>query len=269
MNLARFLSIPFASVLLASFVSVAIASDDSIEKIKSSGTLRACFADDNPWEVKDPASGQWQGVLPDMAADIATSLNVNLVQVDATWATLIQNLEADKCDIIAASLFATVKRAESIIFTNPYAYEYATVYVPKDSAFKAYDQLDAPGKVIAVRAGTAEADSGARFFKNATIKPYLGDSSLAILTDLSAKRIDGWLDSVVSTGRFLEQNPQYPVRPIGDAPLMPAQVVWGVKSGDYRFQQLLNTAIFGYLSSGKMATSWTKWFGTKYEPPKL
>ena len=192
MKLSRLVSFVAMSAVASSlWASAAVAADDSIGKIKAAGTLRACFADDNPWEVKDPASGQWQGVLPDMADSIATSLGVKLVQVDSTWATLIQNLQADKCDIIAASLFATVKRAQSILFTHAYAYDYATIYVPKDSALKTYAELDMPGKVIAVRAGTAEADSGTRFFKKATIKPYLGESSLAILTDLSAKRVDG------------------------------------------------------------------------------
>lgn len=246
----------------------ASAADDTINKIKSAGALRACFADDNPWAFKNPGTGNWEGVVPDMAAALAESMSVKLVQVDASWSTLLQGLLADQCDVVAASLFANVKRAEQVIFTDPFAVEYMTVYVQKDSPYKTYAEIDAAGKTIAVRAGTAPADFANRFFKNAKVKSYLADTSLTILTDVATKRADGWIDSVISTGRFLTENPQYPLRPIGDAPLEPARVVWALKPGDYQFQQLVNTFFFNYRSAGKMAASWEKWFNAPYEAPR-
>lgn len=256
-----------AAVLLLAVASPAHAADDTIDRIKSSGEMRACFADDNPWAFKDPASGKWQGFVPEMAAAFAESMEVKLVEVDANWSALIQSLESNKCDLIAAPLFATVKRGEVVIFSDPYAYEYTTVYVPSDSPIKTYEELNEEGKVIAVRAGTVHPDNAAKYFPKAKTKTYLADSSLAVVTDVAAKRVDGWLDSYISTGRFLATNPQYPVRAIGDKPLEPVQVVWALKPGDYRFQQLTNTFIFTYKSAGKAATSWEKWFGTKYEAP--
>jgi ABC-type amino acid transport substrate-binding protein len=142
-----------------------------------------------------------------------------------------------------------------------------TVYVPTDSEATSYEQIDVEGKVIAVRAGTSPADFATRFFKNAELKTYLADSAMAVLTDVGTKRVDGWLDSVIATGRFLAQNPQYPVRPIGDAPLDPVRLVWAVKPGDYQFQQLINTFLYSYRASGKADVSWTNWFGSVYEPP--
>lgn len=245
------------------------AADDVIARVKQAGELRACFADDNPWAFKNPGSGAWEGVLPDMAAGLAATMEVKLVQVDSNWASLVQALQADQCDLIAAPLFATVKRAEQVIFTAPYAYEYTTVRVPVDSPYHTYEEIDKKGNTIAVRAGTAPADFAAKFFKNATLKTYLGDSALTVLSDLAAKRIDGWIDSVISTDRFLAQNPQYPVRAIGDRPLEAVQLVWAVKSGEYQWQQLLNTYITTYRLSTAMSDSWLKWFGTKYEPAKF
>src|SRR5579885_2142461 len=111
-----------------------------------------------------------------MVGCLAKTMGVELVEVDATWDSILQNLASDQCDILAVSLYATEKRAEQVLFTDPIANEYVTAFVPNDSPYKKYSDLDVEGKVIAVRAGTAPADTAAKYFKHATLKPYLGDS---------------------------------------------------------------------------------------------
>ncbi|MCJ8142855.1 ABC transporter substrate-binding protein [Ancylobacter sp. A5.8] len=242
----------------------AMAADDAISKIDSSGKLRVCFAEDNPWTFKNPTTGKWEGLTKDMAVDLAAAMEVELVDVDASWSTLIQNLQTDKCDIIGASLFATPKRAKVVLFSDPFAYETTTAFVHKDSPLKSYAELDVAGKTVGVKAGTVPEEFSKRFLTQATTKSYLADSELAIVTDVATKRIDAWWDSTTSTERFLKENPQYPLRAIGDEPKTPVRVVWAVGSGQYGLQQLINTWLYGYLSSGKMEANWAKWFGTPY-----
>ena len=255
-----------AALLLDSSVAVH-AADDTIERIKSANAMRVCFADDNPWSFKNPSTGKWEGVTPDLVNGLAEAIKVKLVEVDANWPTLIQSITADKCDIIAAPVYATVTRAESVIFSNPYAYETSSLYVLKDSPIKSYADLDQPGKIIAVRGGTAAEEFSKKFFKNATIKPYLSDSNLPLLTDIMAKRVDAMYDSTLSLQRYLAQNPQYAMKALEAEPLDPVQLIWVIKPGDYRFQQLVNTYLFKAIASKNMERIWQKYFETPYVAP--
>lgn len=256
----------FVCILLSAVATGggALAADDTIDRIASAGAIRICFAEENPFTMKNPTTGKWEGLTKDMATDLAASMEVQLVDVDASFATVIQNLQADKCDIVAAALYATVKRAKVMIFSKPFAFDTTTAYVRNDAKYSKYAELDEEGKVIGVRAGTQPEDFAKRFFKKATVKPYLADTNVPILTDLAAKRLDAFWDGEVSLGRFLAANPQYPVRAIGDVPMTPTAIVWGIKPTDFRFQQLVNTWIDGYISSGKMVSDWTRWFGVPY-----
>ncbi len=97
-------------LMVVSLATVAAcqSSDDSstdtgpkslISQIKQSGELRVGFASAQPWQFKDPTSGEWQGVFVDVMADWAKTLDVKFVPVATTWDNIIAGLQAGQYDV--------------------------------------------------------------------------------------------------------------------------------------------------------------------------
>jgi ABC-type amino acid transport substrate-binding protein len=84
-TLARILTIAAWVTLSAVAAPMhARAADDLLQTIKGRGTMRICDVDYAPWNVKNPATNQWEGVNVDLLNLVAGMLKVKLEHVDAT-----------------------------------------------------------------------------------------------------------------------------------------------------------------------------------------
>jgi ABC-type amino acid transport substrate-binding protein len=95
------------------------AADDLLKKVKERGTLRACTINYVPWNIKNPLTNAWEGINIEFVEEIAQALGVEIEYIDTTWATVIQSLQTDKCDLGAAALWTSPQRAELVTFTRP------------------------------------------------------------------------------------------------------------------------------------------------------
>ena len=58
---------------------VARAADDNLlQKIKERGIMRICDVDYAPWNVKNPATNQWEGINVDLLTEVAESTITDL-----------------------------------------------------------------------------------------------------------------------------------------------------------------------------------------------
>ena len=255
---------PAASLALLLAAPGAQAADDRIAKIEASGELRVCHAEDNPWTYRDPATGEWLGFTRDLAADLAAELGVELVDIDSTWKTIVPSVKNDECDLGGGGLFATVTRAKVVLFTIPFAFAHSTAIVHKDSGYDTYQDLDQPGKLIIASAGTATLEFAKRFFKHAEVKGLPVDTDAILLGEIANERADGWWTTTTKGIKFLDENPQFKARLLGDAPEDYIAVSWAINLGEYHFRSMLNTWLERHIRAGKTAKLWEKWFGAEY-----
>lgn len=248
----------------AMMTTPAHAADDLIQQIEKRGKMRVCFAEDNPWQFKDPATGKWSGMVKEMVDEFVKDFGVELEEVNSTWKTAVQSVNNGECDLVGANLFANLLRSKLALFSVPWAYETSTAYVKADSPFKTYEDLDQPGKIIVTKAGAATNDFAQRFFKKATVKPFPSDVDVVSMTEVAAGRADAWWNSVSKSKALLDQNPQFNLRILGAKPIDNVEIVWAMAAGQYGFQQLVNVWLRRYIDSGKMAVVWEKWFKTPY-----
>lgn len=115
--------------------------------------------------------GAPQGFDVDLAKTLGQRLGVKLEIRDMAWTGLIPALVAGKIDLIISGITGTLERAKSITFTSPY---YTTGLCALLSVKKAQDvtrpdDLNAPGRVIAVRTGTTADIVAAKRFPKAAI----------------------------------------------------------------------------------------------------
>lgn len=113
-------------------------------------------------------SGDPTGVSPDMAAEIARRLGVDLKLVPYDKPHMLADaVDNDEWDI--GNIGAEPQRAEKIAFTAAYCEIEATYLVPPGSPIKSMDEVDRAGNRIAVAARTAYGLWIERNIKNAEL----------------------------------------------------------------------------------------------------
>jgi ABC-type amino acid transport substrate-binding protein len=255
------LGVVVAGMLVAG-ASVAAEPDSRLAQIKERGSIVICEAAYPPYNVKNPKTGEWEGLDVDLEAEIAKDLGVKITRVDTSFSGLIPSINTHKCDLSTAATYITPARAEQVLFTRPYAAETKTVFVPVDSPAKTYADIDKEGVTIATRAGTAEETYAKRFFKHATIKVLTSDATQPHLLEVAAKRADAAFAGYVGSMVFLKQNGNLKLRPIGDKLLDPTPFAFMLPRGEYHFQQYLDVVLNDLDRSGKLKEITDKWMSS-------
>lgn len=248
------------AIALFALGGTAQAADDLLAKIKDSGKLRVCHADYIPFNFKDPKTNEWMGTGVDIAEKLAETMEVELVHVDATWATVVQSIKTDKCDISVAATYITPQRGEQVLYTVPVGSDTVTAFVHRDSDFKTYADLDKEGLVIGAWSGTLDEKTAKEFFKNAEVKSIVTDKMSTLMIEVANKRVDGIFASTAGPVGFIIQNPDIGVRILGDELLNPTPFAFMLPLGEYHLQQYLNIAIMNLQQDGTIDAIFDKWF---------
>ncbi len=126
-----------------------------VTELAPKGVLRAGINMSNFLLVTgNTASGDPQGVAPDMAAEIARRLGVPVAYVPFERPSKLADAAGtDAWDI--GLIGAEPQRAEKITFTPAYCEIEATYLVPADSRISSVAEVDRPGVRITVRRGAA------------------------------------------------------------------------------------------------------------------
>jgi ABC-type amino acid transport substrate-binding protein len=127
-----------------------------LERIKASGTLRVCiWPDYYGISFRNPKNGELSGIDEVLSAQFARELGVKPVYVDTTFATFTDELLADRCDIAMFGVGITPSRAALVKFSQPYLRsDIYAVTTKTHPSIKSWDDIDKPGRVVAVQAGT-------------------------------------------------------------------------------------------------------------------
>ena len=250
----------FAVVAMLVCVSAVGAEPDSLlQEIKGRGSIIICEAAYPPYNVKNPKTGEWEGLDVDIEAELAKTLGVSVKRVDTSFAALVPSLTTHKCDLSSAATYITPARAEQVLFTRAFAAESKTVFVPLTSTAKTYADIDKQGVTIVTRSGTAEETYAKRFFKHATVKLLTSDATQPHLLEVAAGRADAAFAGYVGSLIFMKQNANLKLRPLGDALLDPTPFAFMLPRGEYNFQQYLNVFFNELERSGKLKDITDKW----------
>jgi polar amino acid transport system substrate-binding protein len=145
-----------------------------VSELAPTGVLRAGINMSNFLLVTGKtASGDPQGVAPDMAAEIARRLNVQVAYVKYERPSILADAAGTNAWDIGL-IGAEPQRAAKITFTAAYCEIEATYLVPPGSALQSVADVDRPGVRITVRRGAAYDLWLERNIKQATVlRPQL------------------------------------------------------------------------------------------------
>lgn len=140
-------------------------------RIRAAGALRVCI-----WPAyfaisyRDPRTGQLEGLDIDMAKALAADLGVRPAFVDSTFATFMDDLEADRCDIAMFGVGITERRRQRAAFSTPTLRSgLYGVTTKTQTRIKTWNDIDQRGIVVAVQDGTFMEPLMRNALKKATI----------------------------------------------------------------------------------------------------
>ncbi len=136
--------------------SAPAAAGPVLDRVRASGTVRVCiWPDYYGVSLRNPRTQQLVGIDIDLSADFARDLGLKLQHVDSSFATLIADVEGDRCDIAMFAIGMLPQRMERLRFTRPYLQsDIYAVTTKGNRVVQRWEDIDKPGVAVAVQAGT-------------------------------------------------------------------------------------------------------------------
>jgi len=126
------------------------------DRVKASGTVRVCiWPDYYGISLRHPRTQQLAGIDIDLSAAFGSDIKARVQYVDSSFATLIDDLKSDRCDIAMFAIGLLPARKEQLAFTRPYMQSDIFGVTTKGSrVVQRWEDIDKPGVAVGVQVGT-------------------------------------------------------------------------------------------------------------------
>ena len=173
---------PFGSLLLLLFAAGVSAADPPLRV-----GMELSYP---PFEMTDP-QGRPTGVSVRLAEALGRHLGREVVIENIAFDGLVTALKTRKIDCVISSMTATPERAKSIAFSAPYLKTGLALLVNARSPVRAAADLDAAGRVVAVKKGTTGHQYAATSLKRARV--LVLDKESAAVLEVSQGKADAFI----------------------------------------------------------------------------
>ena len=127
-----------------------------LDRVRTARALKVCI-----WPeyygvtYRHPRTQELSGIDIELAAALATDLNVRVEYVDSSFPTLVSDLVEDRCDVAMFAVGVTAQRAEKLRFTQPYLRsDIYGITTKSNQVVREWSDIDKPGVLVAVQSGT-------------------------------------------------------------------------------------------------------------------
>lgn len=150
----------------------AAAQGGVLERIAASRTVRVCIWPDYfGISYRDPKTQQLSGIDIDMARALARDLDVAVEFVDSSFASLIDDIGNERCDIAMFAIGITPARQTRLRFTRPHlASDIYAITSQGNRRIRQWSDIDKAGTLVAVARGTLHETVMRDKLKSATLK---------------------------------------------------------------------------------------------------
>lgn len=127
-----------------------------LEQVRSARVLRVCIWPDYfGIGARHPRSGELQGLDIDLSRALAADLGVQVEHVETDFGRFTDDLLRRRCEVAMMGVGVTPERRARVAFTRPYLRSDVYAVVSRhDARMSGWDDLDRPGRVVAVQRGT-------------------------------------------------------------------------------------------------------------------
>jgi polar amino acid transport system substrate-binding protein len=209
-----------------------------------------------PFEMLD-SSGQPSGVSVDMARAMGQYLNRPIRFENIPFDGLIPSLKTGKIDVVISSLTMTEDRKKSIDFSDPYLTMGLAILVNKNKGdIQSINDVDKPGRVVAVKKGTTGNIYAIQRFKNVKLLVLNDESACAI--EVAQGKADCFIYDQVSIFQTWKKYPDTTRALL--QPFQQEQWAMGIRKGDDDLRQEINGFIKHFKETGGFEQIGVKYF---------
>jgi ABC-type amino acid transport substrate-binding protein len=248
----------------------ALAQQDTLEKIKSSGTLTIGTRTGSPPFAYINKSNEWVGFSIDLVdvlikpeIEKAVGKSIKIEKKESTPQTRIPLLTSNSVDLIAETMTDTPQRREQVDFSLTFFYTGAQFLVKKGSPIHGVN--DIAGKRIASQQGSTNAKIIREKYPQAQLREF--PDQPAAFQALVQGQVDAYTNDGIQLAGLKAKAPNpsdwevvgdfYSEEPYGMA----------MRKGDAKFKAAVDAGLKKGLESGKYFEVYDKWFGPKGEVP--
>ena len=179
------------------------AQTSRLDAIRARGELKVCIWPDYfAISFRNPRNSELEGIDIDLARALAARLSVRLTFVETNFAVFMDRVEAGDCDIAMMGVGITPARAQRVAFSRPYlASPMYAVTTRNNARIRTWSDIDTPGTVVAVAAGTIMEPLMSRTLRRAELLVVVPPRSRE--AEIQAGRADVFMSDFPYTRRML------------------------------------------------------------------
>ena len=226
---------------LSAHAAPVVDEDESVlDAIQREGVLKVCTTGDyRPFSFFDPRTHEYQGIDIELAHHLAASLGAKAQFIPSTWASLVSDLRAGKCEIAMGGVSVSLNRQKQAYYSIPYLRDGKTAIARCEHVDKlqTLQQIDRPKITVIVNPGGTNESFVRSTIKNARIIVYPDNNT--IFEQLLAGRADVMLTDAIETRLQQKLHPGLcAVHP--EAPFTFSEKAYLLPRGDDIFKQYVD-----------------------------
>lgn len=195
----------FTTLLIAAMLAAGILTScgQPTQKTQDNTLVVAMELAYPPFETKDEA-GAPTGISVDLAKAFGEYAGYEIQIENMSWDGLIPSLQTGKADMVLSSMSITEERLQTVDFSNPYANSCLAILANQNSGINSAEDLNQPGKKVAVKTGSTGYLYATQHLTNAEIIALADES--ACVTEVSQGKADGFLYDQLTIYRNWKQH---------------------------------------------------------------
>lgn len=240
-----------ALLVFAAFAVGSAKAQGVLQRMAMSGSLRVCiWPDYYGVSYREPASGRLSGIDIDLANQLARELDVKLEYVDSSFATLIEDLQAERCDVAMFAIGVLPQRMQHLRFTRPYLRSGIYGIAAKGSAVvREWADIDQAGVLVGVQAGTFMEPVMAAALRQARLVVVRPPSTREL--ELAAGRIDVFMTDFPYSRRLLD-SVEWAQLIAPPQPFHPLPYAYALKPGDDDWFRRVDEFVYKVQRDGRL-----------------
>ncbi|HYI64050.1 MAG TPA: transporter substrate-binding domain-containing protein [Allosphingosinicella sp.] len=233
--------------------SAPAAQHSTLDRVLSSGTIRAAYLVRPPNIIKNPNTGRLSGIFVDIVEEMARRQGLRVQWVEeVTWATMIEGLNSNRYDVVGTGIWRNATRGRAADFTIPLFYSGVGAFVRNDDHRFDSDLslINNPGVRISTIDGEMAAIIARADFPNArTVSLTQVSDTSQMLLEVQTNKADVTFLAAQIGARYMQQNAGT-IRNIAVArPIRVFPESLMIRTNDYAFKAMLDSAITELVNS--------------------
>lgn len=222
-----------------------------LDRVKAARAVQVCiWPDYYGISFRNPRNQKLEGIDISLSYEFARDHELRLEYVESSFTQVIADLTGDRCDIAMFALAVTAQRQQAIRFSQPYLQ--SDIYgmtTRSNRRIKGWDDIDKPGILVAVQAGT---------FMEPVMKAALKQAKMVVIRppqtreqELESGRVDVFMTDYPYSRRLIESADW--VRLVSPAkPLHIIPYAYAVKPGDPEWLDLVDRFVARIKTDGRL-----------------